>query len=104
LTWVWLILLGAQVDEPVARWETLLDDRFAAAEQAYAVIYGALRARSIPVAVVADRVRGDGPDRSVVISRLVVVEPHHVMTVFGPPAGASPGPVRDGGEGSGGPG
>jgi hypothetical protein len=85
----WLVLLGARVDEPIAEWKTLIDDRFAAADSAYAAIYGTLRGRGIPVDASAERVRSDVLGREVVNNRLVITERAYTVLVTVFPYGTS---------------
>ena len=85
----WLVLLAARIDEPIAEWKTLLEDRFAAADSAYAAIYGTLRGRGIPVDAAAERVRGEVLGRSVVNNRLVLTERSYTVFVSVFPYGTS---------------
>jgi hypothetical protein len=85
----WLVLLAARIDEPIAEWKTLLEDRFAAADSAYAAIYGTLRGRGIPVDAAAERVRGEVLGRSVVNNRLVLTERRYTVFVSIFPYGTS---------------
>jgi len=85
----WLVLLGARVDEPIAEWKTLIEDRFAAADSTYAAIYGTLRGRGIPVEAAAERVRSDVLGREVVNNRLVITERAYTIFVTVFPNGTS---------------
>jgi hypothetical protein len=85
----WLVLLGARVDEPIAEWKTLIEDRFAAADSTYAAIYGTLRGRGIPVDASAERVRSDVLGREVVNNRLVITERAYTVFVTVFPYGTS---------------
>jgi uncharacterized protein YbjQ (UPF0145 family) len=85
----WLVLLGARVDEPIAEWKTLIEDRFAAADSTYAAIYGTLRGRGIPVEAFAERVRSDVLGREVVNNRLVITERSYTVFVTVFPYGTS---------------
>jgi hypothetical protein len=85
----WLVLLGARIDEPIAEWKTLIQDRFAAADSAYAAIYATLRGRGIPVDASAERVRSDVLGREVVNNRLVITERAYAVFVTVFPYGTS---------------
>jgi hypothetical protein len=85
----WLVLLGARIDEPIAEWKTLIQDRFAAADSAYAAIYATLRGRGIPVDASAQRVRSDVLGREVVNNRLVITERAYAVFVTVFPYGTS---------------
>ncbi|TDB75298.1 hypothetical protein E1264_40045, partial [Actinomadura sp. KC216] len=73
----WLVLLLSQTEEPIAEWRTLLENKAAAADSAYAAIYGSLARRRIPVNVTAMRIRSDILAPEVVNNRLVIVERHY---------------------------
>lgn len=85
----WLVLLGARIDEPIAEWKTLIEDRFAAADSTYAAIYGTLRGRGIPVEASAERVRSDVLGREVVNNRLLITERAYTVFVTVFPYGTS---------------
>jgi len=85
----WLVLLAARVDEPIAEWKTLIEDRFAAADSTYAAVYGTLRGRGIPVEVAAERVRSEVLGREVVNNRLVITERSYTVFVTVFPYGTS---------------
>jgi uncharacterized protein YbjQ (UPF0145 family) len=85
----WLVLLGARIDEPIAEWKTLIEDRFAAADSTYAAVYGTLRGRGIPVEAAAERVRSDVLGREVVNNRLVITERSYSVFVTVFPYGTS---------------
>jgi hypothetical protein len=85
----WLVLLAARIDEPIAEWKTLIEDRFAAADSTYAAIYGTLRGRGIPVDASAERVRSDVLGREVVNNRLVVTERAYTVYITVFPYGTS---------------
>jgi uncharacterized protein YbjQ (UPF0145 family) len=85
----WLVLLGARIDEPIAEWKTLIEDRFAAADSTYAAVYGTLRGRGIPVEAFAERVRSDVLGREVVNNRLVITERSYTVFVTVFPYGTS---------------
>jgi uncharacterized protein YbjQ (UPF0145 family) len=80
----WVVLLVARIDEPIAEWKALIEDRFAAADSTYAAIYGTLRGRGIPVEASAERVRSDVLGREIVNNRLVITERSYsvFITVF----------------------
>lgn len=70
----WVVLLSARVEEPAGEWRTLLEERWQGADSAYAVIYGTLRRRGIPVEADAVRVRSDLLPPEVVNNRLLITD------------------------------
>ncbi|OIV38882.1 hypothetical protein BIV57_03875 [Mangrovactinospora gilvigrisea] len=66
------VLLLYRLDEPISEWKTLLDGRSAAADSAYAAIWGTLAHRRVPVSAVPSRIRSDIIGREIVNNRLVV--------------------------------
>jgi hypothetical protein len=84
-----LVLLAARIEEPIAEWKVLLEDRFAGADSTFAAIYGTLRGRGIPIQVTADRVRGDVLGREVVNNRLLITEGSYLVFVSVFPYGTS---------------
>ncbi|WP_229069030.1 adhesin [Actinoplanes sp. DH11] len=85
----WAVLLAARVDEPIAGWTVLLEDRWQAADSAYAAIYGTLRHRGFPLNATALRVRTDVLAPDAVNNRLLVTDGGYrfVVSVF--PYGSS---------------
>jgi uncharacterized protein YbjQ (UPF0145 family) len=81
----WVVLLASRIDEPIGEWKTLVEDKFAAADSAYATIYGSLGRRSIPVQANAMRVRSDILSPEVVNNRLLITERSYTVyvSVFG---------------------
>ena len=80
----WAVLLLSRTSEPIAEWKVLLEERAAAADRAYAAIYGSLARRRIPVDVRPSRVRSDIFIREVVNNRLMIRDRAYVAyaTVF----------------------
>lgn len=70
----WVVLLFSRIPEPIAEWKVLLEGKSAAAEHAYAAIYGSLARRRIPVNAEPSRVRSDVLTREVVNNRLIISE------------------------------
>ena len=68
----WVVLLFSRVPEPIAEWKVLLEGKSAAAEHAYAAIYGSLARRRIPVNAQPSRVRSDVLAPEVVNNRLII--------------------------------
>jgi hypothetical protein len=68
----WVVLLFSRVPEPIAEWKVLLEGKSAAAEHAYAAIYGSLARRRIPVNTLPSRVRSDVLTHEVVNNRLII--------------------------------
>ncbi|WIM94564.1 adhesin [Actinoplanes oblitus] len=85
----WTVLLAARVDEPIAEWKTLLEDRWQGADSAYAAIYGTLRRRGIPVAANAVRVRSDLLAPEVLNNRLEITDRAYRVNVTVFPYGSS---------------
>ncbi|BCJ41323.1 hypothetical protein GCM10010168_89170 [Actinoplanes ianthinogenes] len=85
----WVVLLAARVDEPVAEWRTLLEDRWQAADSAYAAIYGTLRRRAIPVEAHAVRIRTDLLAPEAVNNRLEITDRSYQVHVTVFPYGSS---------------
>jgi hypothetical protein len=85
----WVVLLTPQIDEPIAEWRTLLEGKAPAAASAYAVIYGSLARRQVPVHATALRIRSDVLTREVVNNRLVISERSYVVYVSVFPYGTS---------------
>jgi hypothetical protein len=85
----WALLLLPQIEEPVAEWRTLLENKAPAASSAYAAIYGSLARRRIPVNTVAMRIRSDVLTREVVNNRLVLTERSYLAYVSVFPYGTS---------------
>ncbi|MFF0379763.1 adhesin [Actinoplanes missouriensis] len=85
----WLVLLASRVDEPIAEWKTLLEERYQAADSAYAAIYGTLRRRGFPLNAHAVRVRSDFLAPEMVNNRLLISDRSYrvYVTVF--PYGSS---------------
>ncbi|MBB4745309.1 hypothetical protein BJY16_008768 [Actinoplanes octamycinicus] len=84
-----VVLLAARVDEPIAAWQTLLEDRWQSADSAYAAIYGTLRRRAIPVEATAVRVRSDLLSPEVVNNRLRITDRGYQLHVSVFPYGSS---------------
>jgi hypothetical protein len=80
----WVVLLFSRIPEPIAEWKVLLEGKSAAAESAYAAIYGSLARRRIPVNAVPARVRSDVLTPEIVNNRLIISERGYVAyaTVF----------------------
>jgi hypothetical protein len=70
----WALLLLTKIPEPIAEWNTLLENKAGAAASSYATIFGALRRRHIPVYVEAKRIRSDILSPEVVNNRLVLTD------------------------------
>ena len=85
----WVVLLGARIDEPIAEWKTLLEDKFAAADSAYAAIYGSFGRHSTPVSAGAVRVRSDLLAPETVNNRLMITERSYTVYVSVFPYGTS---------------
>jgi hypothetical protein len=77
----WVVLLAARIDEPIAEWKTLLEDRWQDADSGYAAIYGTLRRRGIPVEAHAVRVRSDLLPPEVVNNRLQITDRNYQIHV-----------------------
>jgi hypothetical protein len=77
----WVILLLTKMPEPIAEWNTLLENKAGAAVSSYAAVFGALRRRHIPVYVEPKRVRSDILSPEVVNNRLVLTDRNYVAYV-----------------------
>ncbi len=77
----WMVLLSARVDESVAEWRTLIEERWQSADSAYAAIYGTLRRRGIPVEADAVRVRSDLLPPEVINNRLMITDRNYQIFI-----------------------
>jgi uncharacterized protein YbjQ (UPF0145 family) len=77
----WVLLLMIKIPEPIAEWNTLLENKAGAAASSYATIFGALRRRHIPVYVEAKRIRSDILASEAVNNRLVLTDRSYVAYV-----------------------
>jgi hypothetical protein len=77
----WVVLLLSQTSEPVSEWRMLIEDKSQAAASAYAVIYGSLSRRRIPVNSAAVRVRTDILNQEIVNNRLTISDREYVAYV-----------------------
>ncbi|WBC16695.1 adhesin [Micromonospora sp. WMMA1998] len=85
----WVALLAARIDEPIAEWKTLVEDRYQAADSAYAAIYGTLRNRGFPVHANAVRIRSDLLAPEMVNNRLLISDRSYSIYVSVFPYGSS---------------
>ncbi|WP_436528148.1 adhesin [Actinoplanes sp. HUAS TT8] len=85
----WVVLLSARVDESVAEWKALIEDRWQSADSAYAAIYGTLRRRGIPVEADAVRVRSDLLPPEVINNRLMITDRNYQIFISVFPYGSS---------------
>ncbi|WP_157441537.1 adhesin [Actinoplanes awajinensis] len=85
----WVVLLAARIDEPVAGWHTLLEDRWQGADSAYAAVYGTLRRRGVPVETTAGRLRSDLLPPEAVNNRLLIHERGYQIQITIFPYGSS---------------
>lgn len=85
----WIVLLSARVDESVAEWKTLIEERWQSADSAYAAIYGTLRRRGIPVEADAVRVRSDLLPPEAVNNRLMISDRNYQVFISIFPYGSS---------------
>jgi hypothetical protein len=76
---VFIVSLLIPYREGLSEWELMLDGKGAAAESAYAAVYGTLRAREVPVTVATRRFRTSGD--STVNNFLVVGDKHTYVYV-----------------------
>lgn len=77
----WCVILLTRLNEPIAEWNTVLEDRAPAAASSYATIYGALAARRIPLQVNARRIRSALLAPKVVNNRLVLADGNYLAYV-----------------------
>jgi hypothetical protein len=77
----WAVLLFSQMEEPISEWRTLIEDKSRAASSAYAVIYGSLSRRRIPVNSAAMRIRTDILSQEIVNNRLTISDREYVAYV-----------------------
>lgn len=77
----WAVLLFSQMQEPISEWRTLIEDKSRAASSAYAVIYGALGRRQVPVHSAALRIRSDILTQEIVNNRLTISDREYVAYV-----------------------
>ncbi|MEV4823237.1 adhesin [Micromonospora sp. NPDC049274] len=85
----WVVLLASKVDEPIAEWKTLVEDRYQAADSAYAAIYGTLRHRGFPLHANAVRIRSDLLAPETVNNRLLIQHRNYSIYVSVFPYGSS---------------
>ncbi|BCJ41330.1 hypothetical protein GCM10010168_89100 [Actinoplanes ianthinogenes] len=85
----WVVLLASKVDEPIAEWKTLVEDRYQAADSAYAAIYGTLRRRGFPLNANAVRIRADLLAPETVNNRLLIRDRSYSIYVSVFPYGSS---------------
>jgi hypothetical protein len=88
-TLFWVLLLVPTIEEPIAEWRTLVENKAPAASSAYASIYGSLTRRQIPVRAVAMRVRSEVLALEAVNSRLVITDRSYIAYVSVFPYGTS---------------
>ncbi|GAA2904259.1 hypothetical protein Acy02nite_85700 [Actinoplanes cyaneus] len=84
-----MVLLSARVDESIAEWRTLIEERWQSADSAYAAIYGTLRRRGIPVEADAVRVRSDLLPPEAINNRLLISDRNHQIFISVFPYGSS---------------
>jgi len=85
----WVVLLVSRIDEPIAEWKTLVEDRYQAADSAYASIFGTLRRRGFPLNATAVRIRSDLLAPEAVNNRLQIQERSYSVYVSVFPYGSS---------------
>ncbi|MFI1996586.1 adhesin [Actinoplanes sp. NPDC020271] len=83
------VSLSARVDESLAEWRTLIEDRRQSTDSAYAAIYGALRRRGIPVEADAVRVRSDLLPPEAINNRLMISDRNYQIFISVFPYGSS---------------